>query len=270
MKELIKGGIVSAADEIGKLTSHQSQFVKVWYMSVACRIMIIYSVGQEIYSKEESSFECATKQFLCQTVCYDQYMPINLIRFWIWQTHFLALVVLLFNWLQVPEKTYPTETITSHRKRKIKRKKICISFFQSLILIGLEIGFLIMFLFLLAKQHSPSISFGQLLYKGDLFFSPSVYTCDIEKSFSEEERQMYYRRENTAFRKSPAGLRVKAQLACEQSDALCTIDRSSEKSLIVLCLTLFTCLGIVALFFDLISCVTKLIIFCKRLKITEK
>ena len=264
MKELIKGGIVSAADEIGKLTSHQSQFVKVWYMSVAFRIMIIYSVGQEIYSKEESSFECATKQFLCQTVCYDQYMPINLIRFWIWQTHFLALVVLLFNWLQVPEKTCLTETITPHRKRKIERKKICISFIQSLILIGLEIGFSVMFLFLLAKQHSPSVPFSQLFRKGDLFFSPSVYTCDIEKSFSEEERVMYFTRKNVAFRKTPAGLRVKAQLACEQTDALCTIDRSSEKSLIVLCLSLFTCLGVLSLFFDLISCITQFFISYKR------
>ena len=269
MKELIQGGIVSVADEIGKLTTHQSLFVKFWYMSVAFRIMVIYSVGQEIYSKEESSFECATKQFLCQTVCYDQYMPINLTRFWIWQTHFLALVVVLFNWLQVPKNNYSRENLKISQARKIKRKETCISFMQSFILLGLEIGFLIMFLFLLAKQHSPSISFGQLLYKGDLFFSPSVYTCDIQKSFSEEERRMYYKRENTAFRKTPAGLRVKAQLACEQSDALCTIDRSSEKSLIVLCLTLFTCLGIVALFFDLISCVTKLIILCKRLTITE-
>ena len=263
MKELIQGGIVSAADEIGKLTSHQSQFVKVWYMSVAFRIMIIYSVGQEIYSKEESSFECATKQFLCQTVCYDQYMPINLIRFWIWQTHFLALVVLLFNWLQVPEKKSPKETITSHRT-KIERKRIGISFVQSLILIGLEIGFSIMFLFLLAKQHSPSVPFKQLFRKGDLFFSPSVYTCDIQKSFSEEERSMYFTRKNVAFRKTPAGLRVKAQLACEQTDALCTIDRSSEKSLIVLCLSLFTCLGILALFFDLISCIIQFLISCKR------
>ena len=270
MKELIQGGIVSVADEIGRLTTHQSQFVKVWYMSVAFRIMIIYSVGQGIYSKEESSFECATKQFLCQTVCYDQYMPINLTRFWIWQTHFLALVVILFHWLQAPKNNHVTESSQISKARKIQRKEICISFIQTLILIGLEIGFLIMFLFLLARQHSPSMSFGQLLYKGDLFFSPSVYTCDIEKSFSEEERRMYYKRENIAFRKTPAGLRVKAQLACEQSDALCTIDRSSEKSLIVLCLTLFTCLGIVALFFDLISCVTKLIILCKRLKITEK
>ena len=269
MKELIQGGIVSVADEIGRLTTHQSQFVKFWYMSVAFRIMVIYSVGQEIYSKEESSFECATKQFLCQTVCYDQYMPINLTRFWIWQTHFLALVVVLFNWLQVSKNNYSRENLKISQTRKIKRKETCISFMQSFILLGLEIGFLIMFLLLLAKQHSPSISFSQLLYKGDLFFSPSVYTCDIQKSFSEEERRMYYKRENTAFRKTPAGLRVKAQLACEQSDALCTIDRSSEKSLIVLCLTLFTCLGIVALFFDLISCVTKLIILCKRLTITE-
>ena len=235
-------------------------------MSIAFRIMIIYSVGQEIYSQEESSFECATKQFLCQTVCYDQYMPINLIRFWIWQTHFLALVVVLFNWLQVPRSICSAENLSLKQARRLERRKTFISFIQSLILLIVEIGFLVMFLFLLARQHNPTLPFNQLLYKGDLFFSPSVYTCDIQKTFSEEERRMYFRRENVIFRKSPAGLRVKAQLACEQSDALCTIDRSSEKSLIVLCITLFTCLGIVALIFDLVHCVTQLIILCRKIK----
>ena len=266
MKELVHGGMVSVADELGKLTSNQNQFVKVWYMSIAFRIMIIYSVGQEIYSQEESSFECATKQFLCQTVCYDQYMPINLIRFWIWQTHFLALVVVLFNWLQVPRSICSAENLSLKQARRLERRKTFISFTQSLILLIVEIGFLVMFLFLLARQHNPTLPFNQLLYKGDLFFSPSVYTCDIQKTFSEEERRMYFRRENVIFRKSPAGLRVKAQLACEQSDALCTIDRSSEKSLIVLCITLFTCLGIVALIFDLVHCVTQLIILCRKIK----
>ena len=81
MKDLIQGGMITAADELGKLTAQRSQFLKGWYMSVAFRIMIIYSVGQQIYSKEESSFDCATKQFLCKTVCYDQFMPIHPTRF---------------------------------------------------------------------------------------------------------------------------------------------------------------------------------------------
>ena len=231
-------------------------------MSIAFRIMIIYSVGQEIYSKEETSFECATKQFLCQTVCYDQYMPINLTRFWVWQTHFLALVVILFNWLQHP-RDKSSKLGNSHERRN-KFKSNCLAALQSFILFSLEIAFLIMYLFLLARQHSHKIPLKQLLHTGDLFFSPSIYTCDIQKSFSEEERQQYYKRENVQFRKSPAGLRVKAQLACEQSDALCTIDRSSEKSLIVLCLSLFTCLGILALFFELIYCIIQLLLSLKR------
>ena len=261
MKDIVHGGLVSVADELSKLTSSQSQFTKIWYMSIAFRIMIIYSVGQEIYSKEETSFECATKQFLCQTVCYDQYMPINLIRFWVWQTHFLALVVIFFNWLQHPREK---ESNIGNSQRRNKLKRNCLAALQSFILLSLEIGFLIMYIFLLARQHSHSVPLKQLLHTGDLFFSPSIYTSDIQKSFSEGERQQYYMRENVQFRKSPAGLRVKAQLACEQSDALCTIDRSSEKSLIVLCLSLFTCLGILTLFFDLIHCITQLLTSCKR------
>ena len=260
MKDLIQGGMISAADELGKLTSKQSQFIKIWYISVAFRIMIIYSVGQQIYSKEESSFECATKQFLCRTVCYDQFMPINPTRFWIWQTHCLVLIVILFNWLQVPKPNIMNNDTFNRDSLISERKRISLLFIQSFILITIEIVFGAMFLLLLAKQHSPSMPFKKLLNTGDLFFSPSVYTCDIEKSFSEKERQMYFKRENVAFRKSPAGLRVKAQLACEQSDALCTIDRSSEKSLIVLCISLFTCLGILALFFDIVSCISQFIL----------
>ena len=176
---------------------------------------------------------------------------------------------ILLTWLQIPMKSEPAENILLETTRKTECKGTCISMVQTLILIALEIGFFIMFLLLLAKQHSPSVSFQQLLYNGDLFFSPSVYTCDIQKTFSEEERRMYYDREKVIFRKSPAGLRVKAQLACEQSDALCTIDRSSEKSLTVLCITLFSCLGIVALTFDLVHCVTKSVFLCRKI-ITRK
>ena len=264
MKGLVQGGIISAADELGKLTSKQSQFIKIWYISVAFRIMIIYSVGQQIYSKEESSFKCATKQFLCRTVCYDQFMPMNPTRFWIWQTHCLVLIVVLFNWLQSPKLRLFNENSSTRQDKWIERKMICLALVQSFILMVIELGFGFLFLLLLAKQHSPSMPFKQLLHTGDLFFSPSVYTCDIQKTFSENERQMYFKRENVAFRKTPAGLRVKAQLACEQSDALCTVDRSSEKSLITLSISLFICLGIIALFFDVLSCLTKLLLSCRN------
>ena len=258
MKSIINGGIVSAAEEISKITAKQSNFMKIWYITVACRIMVIYSVGQEIYSKEESTFECATKQFLCRTICYDQYMPINYTRFWIWHTHFLALVVVLFNWIDVGEK------IACSRANKT----LVIATLQSVCLLGIEIIFGMLLLFLLAKQHHPGIRFATLFSQGELFFSPAVYTCEIQKTFSEKERLLYFKRENVIFRKSPAGLRVKAQLACDQSDALCTIDRSTEKTIIVLCIILFLCLGIIALLCEFFNNIFKCI--CKTSRNTPK
>ena len=252
MRELIRGGIVSAADQMGKLTSQASPYVKIWYATIAFRVMIIYSVGQEIYSKEETSFECATKQFLCRTVCYDQFMPINLIRFWIWQTHFLALVVLLMNWLRTSLHNQETNIVkTSKSTTKIFGEVAC--FLQSFLLLTIEVAFGAMLFYLLSRQHSLDVTFRQLLSSGDLFFSPSIYVCDIQKTFSEEEKTLYFNKENIEFRKTPAGLRVKSQLACEQSDALCTIDRSSEKTIIVLSMTLFNCLGVISLFTDLLN-----------------
>ena len=221
--------------------------------------MIIYSVGQEIYSKEETSFECATKQFLCRTVCYDQFMPINFTRFWIWNTHFLALIVLLFHWIGSRTSEKPQDSERVGRKRH--QMMILLNLLQSAILLGIEILFGILLLFLLARQHSPSLEFKKLLLSGEIFFSPSVYACDIQKTFSEEERLMYFKRENVQFRKSPPGLRVKAQMACDQSDALCTIDRSSEKTAIVLCIILFSILGIISLLSELLKTIIQICTF---------
>ena len=269
MKAIVGGGIVSAANEIQRITSYQSYFIKFWYLSIAIRIMIVYSVGQEIFSKEETSFECATKQFLCRTVCYDQFMPINYTRFWIWHTHILALTVFFFHWIRLQS----VKDMVSHEYKRIQRSHIrahsMLNLLQSIILLGIELLFAILLLVLLAKQHSPSLEFRQLVTSGELFFSPSVYVCEIEKTFSERERQMYFERKNVAFRKTPAGLRVKAQMACDQTDALCTIDRSSEKTAIVLSIIIFSSMGILALFLDL---VTNLVYMCcpKRPKIKNK
>ena len=53
------------------------------------RGIMIFTVGTDIYSNDASSFTCKTDQTLCETVCFNQFMPMNLTRFWTW--HMVAL-----------------------------------------------------------------------------------------------------------------------------------------------------------------------------------
>ena len=91
-----------------------------------------------------------------------------------------------------------------------------------------------------------------LISSGELFFTPSVYMCQLEKTYTAKEERLYFDKANAEFRQSPAGLRVKAQLACAQSEPLCSIERSSEKTVVVLGMTLLDCLAIIALSFEVI------------------
>ncbi len=53
------------------------------------RGIMIFTVGTDIYSNDASSFHCSSTQTLCETVCFNQFMPMNLTRFWTW--HMVAL-----------------------------------------------------------------------------------------------------------------------------------------------------------------------------------
>ena len=48
--------------------------------------------------KKLITFRCATEQWLCGTICFNQFMPMNLTRFWTWQMVVLGFCALLFVW----------------------------------------------------------------------------------------------------------------------------------------------------------------------------
>ena len=253
MKEGLKQFVNQGIDVLCNLAKQASCFMNLWYIITVMRIVSIYCVGSDLYSDERGSFQCATKQFLCQTGCHDQFMPIKLTRFWTWHTHLLIMSVLLMNWLKdslICHMVCGKSSESLPERRKIPRH--IYTFVQSAVLLGLELFFAYIFCQLLAKQFSSREKPENLFQSGELFFTPSVYLCQLEKTFTAKEERQYYDKENTEFRQSPAGLRVKAQLACAQSEPLCSIERSSEKTVVVLGMSLLNCLAILTLSFEVI------------------
>ena len=78
MRECLKQFVNQGIDVLSNLSKQASCFMNLWYIIIVIRIVSIYSVGNDLYSDERGSFQCATKQFLCRTGCHDQFMPIKL------------------------------------------------------------------------------------------------------------------------------------------------------------------------------------------------
>ena len=268
MKEHLKQFVNHGIDVLCNLSKEASCFMNLWYLITAVRIISIYFVGNDLYSDNRDAFQCATKQFLCQTGCHDQFMPIKFSRFWTWHTHILVMSVFLMSWLRDSVILHLVRgKVPQSLPEKGNLSRNVYALVQSAFLFGLELIFAYIFCELLAKQYHPREKLQNLIQSGELFFTPSVYMCQLEKTFTASEEREYFDKENTRFRQSPAGLRVKAQLACAQSDPLCSIERSSEKTVVVLGMSLLNCLAMTALSFDMIYQSLRLV---KQIKILKR
>ena len=58
------------------------------------------------------------------------------------------------------------------------------------LLILIDFGFFIALLHLLKHQHDPNRQLGELITSGDIVYTPPVYICNIEKSFSNQQKGM--------------------------------------------------------------------------------
>ena len=68
-----------------------------------------------------------------------------------------------------------------------------------------------------------------LVASGDIIYTPPIYICNIEKSFSPADYRLYKDDSNDYFKNTLAGLRIKAEIACEQTDSVCTVTKFTEK-----------------------------------------
>ena len=248
--EIIKNFVGKITRGLQKFTQTEV-FLGIWYMVSVFRVAVVYNISDDIYDSEHS-FKCATKQFLCRTVCKDQFQPISMIQFCKWHLHTVILVILLGFWLPFTNKIARKNDSYNKTGQMGNVPKHIFSFGRSLLLFGIELIYAYIFCILLSKQHHSKEKLSKLIESGELFFTPPVYMCQIEKTYSPKEERWYYERENVKFRQSPAGLRVKAQLACDQSEPLCSVEHHSEKTVFVLGMSVLNCLALISLGFNII------------------
>ncbi|XP_059213196.1 gap junction Cx32.2 protein-like [Centropristis striata] len=80
-----------------KVQSHSTVIGKVWLVVLFIfRIMILGAGAEKVWSDEQSSMICNTKQPGCKNVCYDHAFPISHIRFWVLQIIFVSTPTLIY------------------------------------------------------------------------------------------------------------------------------------------------------------------------------
>ncbi|XP_060639128.2 gap junction delta-3 protein [Anolis sagrei] len=60
------------------------------------RILILATVGSDVFDDEQEEFECNTKQVGCKQICYDMAFPISHYRFWVFHIVVLSAPAVLF------------------------------------------------------------------------------------------------------------------------------------------------------------------------------
>ena len=73
-----------------------------------------------------------------------------------------------------------------------------------------------------------------LIVSGDIFYTPPAYVCNLEppkEDYLIQNRQDH-NTDEYSFKDTLAGLTVKALQSCDQTDALCTVVRYTEKVLL--------------------------------------
>ncbi|XP_013999866.1 gap junction Cx32.2 protein-like [Salmo salar] len=82
---------------LDKVQSHSTVVGKVWMTVLFIfRIMVLGAGAEKVWSDEQSSMICNTKQPGCKNVCYDHAFPISHIRFWVLQIIFVSTPTLVY------------------------------------------------------------------------------------------------------------------------------------------------------------------------------
>ena len=82
---------------LDKVQTHSTMVGKVWLSVLFIfRIMVLGAGAEKVWSDEQSSMICNTKQPGCENVCYDHAFPISHIRFWVLQIIFVSTPTLVY------------------------------------------------------------------------------------------------------------------------------------------------------------------------------
>ena len=98
-------------------------------MVLILRATMTFTIGTTLFEDSEATFRCHTNQLNCAHLCFNQFMPTNMVRFWYWQIIFSVFVSPLFKKLLnssiEEEKFYlrlkEQEVLPYHEFRKLIR-----------------------------------------------------------------------------------------------------------------------------------------------------
>nr|XP_009859883.1 gap junction beta-1 protein-like [Ciona intestinalis] len=82
---------------LGEVATHSTLIGKYWFSFLfVFRVIVVLSVGDKVYSDEQSKFVCNTLQPGCDNICFNQFSPISHIRFWAMQILLVSLPSVIF------------------------------------------------------------------------------------------------------------------------------------------------------------------------------
>nr|XP_039251230.1 gap junction beta-2 protein-like [Styela clava] len=81
-----------------QVTEYSTVFGQIWYLVVFLfRGMVVVTIGDEVYSDEQSEFKCSTLEIGCDNVCFSKFSKIAHIRFWAFQLLAVTTPTILFH-----------------------------------------------------------------------------------------------------------------------------------------------------------------------------
>ncbi|GCB74639.1 gap junction delta-3 protein-like [Scyliorhinus torazame] len=85
------------SDLLESIKSHSPMLGRIWLLLMMIfRILVLATVGSDIFEDEQEEFACNTLQPGCKQVCYNKAFPISPFRFWVFHIVILSVPSLLF------------------------------------------------------------------------------------------------------------------------------------------------------------------------------
>ncbi|XP_047657894.1 gap junction gamma-1 protein-like [Tachysurus fulvidraco] len=81
-----------------EIHNHSTCVGKIWLMVlVVFRIVLTAVGGESIYSDEQSSFVCNTLQLGCKNACFNAFLPLSHVHFWVFRIILVSTPSLLYH-----------------------------------------------------------------------------------------------------------------------------------------------------------------------------
>ncbi|XP_078385296.1 gap junction delta-3 protein-like [Cetorhinus maximus] len=85
------------SDLLESIKDHSPMLGRIWLLVMMIfRILVLATVGSDIFEDEQEEFACNTLQPGCKQVCYNKAFPISPFRFWVFHIVILSVPSLLF------------------------------------------------------------------------------------------------------------------------------------------------------------------------------